>query len=422
MSNLDSCLVHVAERGGDQATYAELYRQLLDDSLERGASAIHLHYESCGMNVRYRIKDKLHSRTILPIHLGDGLCCAVKLHARIGIGERRRPQDGRDTHQSPDGDRLIHVAIVPASQGPSITLRWVLEDSRCRELHEIGLLPAQQALVEEMLHSRVGFVVVGCCGFSGRRTVGHAILLAAKQAGKEALSLEWGVRRRLPGILQCDFSLRSKLDQWQWIGAALRRNPDLLFVEHPGNFDTIGQVIAAARNNCLIVAAMGRRFEHLIEYLEWLDVPRPVSTTTLLGVVDQRLLPRVCANCAVNYVPKPSELRELRIRCDKTEELSFVKSAGCLACRGTGRDGVVGVHEVATMTESLRDMFLQRKPSESIRQRLLDGGMTTYYESALHKVVTRQIASTTVFAYLRYGLKTPKDLIDIDAATGLCRH
>jgi type IV pilus assembly protein PilB len=248
------------------------------------------------------------------------------------------------------------------------------------------------------------------------------MLLAARQAGKVGLSLEWGVRPPCPGILQCEFTPRSPITQWQWIASALRRRPDLLFVEHPGNKETISHVLAAARADCLIVAAMGRRFEHLIEYLEWLDVPRSVSATTLVGVIEQHLLPRACTNCAVSYTPKPQELRELRIRCDRPNELVFVRSTGCSKCHGSGRAGVVGVHEIATMTDALREMFLKRTPSEAVRQRLLDEGMTTFYESALHKVVSRHIASTTVFEYLGYWLKTPRDLLDIDAATGLCSH
>jgi type II secretory ATPase GspE/PulE/Tfp pilus assembly ATPase PilB-like protein len=167
---------------------------------------------------------------------------------------------------------------------------------------------------------------------------------------------------------------------------------------------------------------MGRRLEHLIEYLEWLDVPRQISTQSVLGGIEQRLIPLACPNCAVSYTPMQQELRELRIHCDRPSDLKFVKTTGCLDCKGTGRSGVVGLHEIAMMTEDIRGMFLQKAPDERIRQQLLDGGMTTLYESALQKVVTRQIASTTLIAYLAYGRWERKEMIEIDAATGLRCH
>jgi type II secretory ATPase GspE/PulE/Tfp pilus assembly ATPase PilB-like protein len=271
MSNLDSLRVHVAEFGGDQATLAELYRQLLTDSLEHGATDIHVQFAASRVRVRYRVKGQLKLRCTLSLDTADGLFWAMKIHARMDIGERRRPQDGRGILQTSVGDRLIRVAIVPAAQGPSATLRWIEEDTRCRGLHEIGLLPAQLALVEKLLQQRLGFVVVGRW-ICGRRTVGHAMLLAAKQAGKSVLSLEWGVRRPIPGILQCELTPRSKKSQTQWIAAALRQCPDVLFIEYPGDYpsdpDTIGHVLAHARNNCLIVASMGRGFEDLVGFFE----------------------------------------------------------------------------------------------------------------------------------------------------------
>jgi type II secretory ATPase GspE/PulE/Tfp pilus assembly ATPase PilB-like protein len=124
----------------------------------------------------------------------------------------------------------------------------------------------------------------------------------------------------------------------------------------------------------------------------------------------------------VSYTPKHQELRELGIQCDHPSDLEFVKSTGCLACHGTGRAGVVGIHEVAIMTDELRCMFRQKASDEQIRQQLLSEGMAPFYESALHKVVTRQIASTTVFAYRGYGIGMPKEPIKIDVTTGLRCH
>jgi type II secretory ATPase GspE/PulE/Tfp pilus assembly ATPase PilB-like protein len=250
--------------------------------------------------------------------------------------------------------------------------------------------------------------------------MGHALLLAAKQAGNACLSLEWYVSRPIPGISQCEFTPRdSKVKQWQWFQAALRRRPDVVFIEHPGNEDTIGHVLAAARSSCLVIAAMGRRFEHLIDYLDSLGVPPDVSTTTLLGVIEQRLVPRVCPDCAECYTPKLQELRELRIRCERPNELVFCRCTGCNQCGRTGRAGVVGVHEIATMTEALQNMFLRKMPSERIRQQLFDGGMTTFYESAVHKLVHGQIASTTVAFFSRW-LNQQNDWIRVDATTGEC--
>ncbi len=340
----------------------------------------------------------------------------------MDILERRRPQDGRAVYRAEEGERTIRVSVVNASHGPAAVLAWEEQDLKCREMHEVGLLPDQEALFVRMLQNRVGFVVVSGNAWSGRRTLGHAALLAAQRAGKEVLSLEWGVSRLLPGILQCDLTSRSELTQLEWIQAALRRRPDVIFIEHPGNADTIRDVISAARNRCLVIAAMGRPFEFLIEYLEWLAVPRCTSVETLLGVVEQRRLRTVCPKCTTYYTPEGSELRELRIRCANPERLSFAGSARCSACRRSPRPAFVGVHEVATMTADLRDMFLQGTPTRAIRQHMLDCGMTTFYQSAVHKLVTRKISSATAVTCLRYLWRERNAWLDVDPDTGITKR
>lgn len=226
----------------------------------------------------------------------------------------------------------------------------------------------------------------------------------------------------MPGILQCDVSGPSGVSQLDWILAALRRRPDAVFIEYAGNQDTIGELIAAARGSCLVVVSMERGFEHLIDYLRCKAIPRSVSTQAVLGGVGQRLIPRVCSNCTTIYTPKDSELRQLRIRCEAPSRLSFARGTGCSECRGTGRSGFVGVHEVAVMNDDLRTMFLQKSPPEAIRQHLLDRGMTTYYESTIQKLVAREIASTAAVAYCQHLWRELKGWITVDPDSGLARR
>jgi type II secretory ATPase GspE/PulE/Tfp pilus assembly ATPase PilB-like protein len=425
-NELDSLLASVGETSVRQTTpnetYAELLRQLLRDSLDRNASHIHLHCSSKELIIRYRILDKLQPRGTLPSEAADGLLDAIKSACQMDLLERRRPQEGRAIHRAEGGEQTIRVSVINAFHGPAAVLTWEEQDLKCREMHELGLLPDQEALFGRMLQHRVGFVVVSGNAWSGRRTLGHAALLAARNAGKEVISLEWGVSRLLPGILQCDFTSQSELTQLEWIQAALRQRPDVIFIEHPGNTDTIRDVITAARNRCLVIAAMGRPFEFLIEYLEWLTVPRCVSVETLLGVVEQRRLRTVCPNCTTYYTPKAPELRELRIRCANPERLSFAKGLGCLACRRSSRPAFVGVHEVATMTADLRDMFLQGTPTQAIRQHMLDCGMTTFYQSAVHKLVTHRISSATAVTCYRYSWREPNGWLDVDPHTGITKR
>ena len=422
MDDFDSLLTQVRETSVHRTTapemYAEFFRQLLRDSLHRNASHVHLHCSSTELVVRYRVLDKLQLRAKLPVEASDGLYLALKQHCHIDHYERRRTQDGLAVYEADGGKRAIRVSILPALHGPAAVLTWQKHDQQCRRLHELGLLREQEAVFSQMLRHQRGLIVLS--GNAGRRTVGHAALLATKSDERDVLSLEWGPSRPLPGILQCDCASSSKLSQLDWIEAALRRRPDAIFVER--SLPVIRELVAAARGDCLVIAPMEQCFEHVIDVLECVEVPRDTATGALLGVVEQRLIPRNCPNCVTTYTPKASELQQLRIRCEDTSKLTFAKGTGCLECQRTGRSGFVGVQEVVAMNDELRTMFVQNRPSETIRQHLLDRGLTTYYQSAVQKLLAGEIASTTAIAYCQLYWREPRQWIAVDPDTGMARR
>ena len=110
-------------------------------------------------------------------------------------GARRMDEEHFNGERQAFDSCFLRASISRASA----TLRWVEDDLKCRQLHELGLLPAQRRLLDQMLQQRMGFVVAGSCGFSGRRTMGHAMLLAAKEAGKDVISLEWDANSSAAG-------------------------------------------------------------------------------------------------------------------------------------------------------------------------------------------------------------------------------
>lgn len=402
-------------------TYSELFSKLLLDSRQRGATHIHLHCTSRDLVVRYRVDGKLQLRAILPNEATTGLIDEIRSRARLDCGEWRRPQVSRIRSVIGDLELLIRVDVTPSWQGPSVVLSFESESNVCLQLHELGLLPDQKSQITHMLQRRRGFFVISGLAYSGRRTMGHAVLMAAKNLGKEVLSLEWGVQRFLPGILQVDFDAIPKFSQSEWVQAALRRHPDVLFIEHPGNTETIGNVVGAARSNCLILAAMSRPVHLFVDRLEALGVPRHASADALIGGILQAVIPKVCGACATPYVPSSGELRDLRIRSAKPHELLFVRGKGCGLCGGTGRHGMLGVHEVVRMTDELRELFCLRKDWDELHSELRSRGMTTIYQSAIHKVVTRQISSEIAYRF-RHGFffsGDPDTWTEVDPETGL---
>jgi type IV pilus assembly protein PilB len=421
MDDFERQLAHVRATSIRQLTskeaYAEFYQQLLCDSLEQNASRIHLHCSPTELVIRYRILGKLHLRAALPSEAADGLLYALKSHLGLDVLECRRPQDGRASFLTKKGNRKIRVSTITAMNGPSAVLSWEPEQEhlKCRALYELGLVPEHETQVRQMLQRRRGLIVASGPWGNGGRTIGRAALMAARDAGKEVLSLEWGITRLIPGILQCDMSAQADVTRPEWIRAALRRRPDVLLVEYRFDQDTMAEIISAARNNCLvIVSSEWWGFEYWIDRV---GTPRQAAVEALAGFIDQRLVPIVCPHCTTYYTPKASELHALRIRCKNPERLSFAKPQGCVKCDRTGRGGLLGVHMVATMTAELQDMFLQRQ-YDSIQLRLLDSGMITFYQSVVQKLITKKISSVYAVHSQRMWLREPQVWLDVDPDTG----
>jgi len=414
MSELENLFNSSLNSSSDANLIDEFANTLIHDSKNRDASHIHIQRFAKRADVRYRVAGKLLSVGTLTTDVADKLLLRFKKLANIDLAERKREQDGRIQVTRDDSLWPLHCSFMPSFKGWTLLLTWQPESQRnSRQLSELGMTAAQQEKAMEWVsHDRGILLVSGNRGTYGAPTVARSLLLEASRIGKIAVSLEYGLGRPLAGVTQCDMRSNRSMTERDWFDAAIRQQPDVLFVEAP-YFDFFDKSFLRVAEHCLIIATMLRPIEILACVIA--SSIRQTFAEMMLGGIQQRLHRRICQQCKLLYQPQLSELNALGLKCSDPSRLRFAKNAGCSSCRRNKwwwDDGKIGTHELVSVTGEVQELFSQDAPRQELRESILKSEFTTHYQSAVSKVIQQEMASATVVANFQKEIESSQ-LLDI---------
>jgi general secretion pathway protein E len=370
---------------------------LIRDAYEAMASDIHLEAVRDGLVTRVRLDGVLSASTEPPPHLHHAVVSRIKLLAELDIAERRRPQDGRIRVRLEQKELDLRVSTVPTMHGESVVLRLLDHGGRRVGLEELGMSPDILARFTGLVERQHGMLLVTGPTGSGKTTTLYAALQCRKPLFEKIITVEDPVEYEIASITQVPVHRGAGVTFATALRAILRQDPDVVMVGEMRDGETAEIAVQAAMTGHLLLSTLHTNDAvGTIARLSDLGIPDYLIVATLEGVLAQRLVRRICEACRVNYEPNPESVAT--IVGQPVGRVKLTRGIGCSSCRGTGFRGRVGIYELLTMSDEVRDAIARQMPRVQLRALAVDLGMIPLLADGWAKV---RSGLTTVEEVLR---------------------
>ena len=382
----DQTLVADIRESATDAPVIKLVNSIIAQAVEDGASDIHFEPHGKEMRVRFRVDGVLHETTTIPRRMVAGVVSRVKIMADLDIAEKRLPQDGRVTLQVEGHHVDVRIVTLPASYGEGIVMRLLDKDAVLLTLDALGIRDNSRERFEEGFRQSYGAVLVTGPTGSGKSTTLYAALNTVNSVEKNILTIEDPIEYQIPGINQMQVNLKAGLAFATGLRSMLRADPDIIMVGEIRDADTARIAIEAALTGHLVLSTLHTN-----------DAPSAITRLTEMGiapfltasavdvVVAQRLARRLCNYCKRRTVLTAEALKSANFH-DAAFDIEAYEPVGCARCSHTGYKGRVGIYEVMTISDEIREMTIERDSADAIRHKAVEQGMRLLRDDGLEKV------------------------------------
>lgn len=381
--------------GASAAPVVRMVGSVLARAVEEGASDVHLEPQSGELVVRYRVDGVLRTVATVPASLAREVVSRVKIMGDMDIAERRRPQDGRVGLTLAGHQLDLRVVTVPTVHGESVVIRILDKSNVMMELPELGLSAHTLERFARCYRRPYGAVLVSGPTGSGKSTTLYAALNQLNSDERKIITVEDPVEYRLPGINQVQVNAKAGLTFATGLRSLLRCDPDILMIGEVRDHETARIAMEAALTGHLVLATIHTNdAASAITRLTDMGVEPFLTASGVVGVLAQRLVRRLCANCRrPESVPAAALMEAADLAAlppGVGDPVPLYAATGCPECRGTGYRGRVGIYEMLPMSEELERMTARSAPAAEIRGQARREGMVTMAEDGLRKVLDGQ--------------------------------
>jgi len=359
---------------------------LIAQAVRDKASDVHFEAQEDRLRIRYRIDGILHDMFSLPLTAHAPLVSRVKILAGMNIAEQRRPQDGQFSVKVGNRDVDIRAAAMETPCGERVTLRILDKSASLFTLPELGFLPDILKKYQAVLKSPYGMILVGGPTGSGKTTTLYASINQLDRNECNILTIEDPIEYRFVDINQTQVNPKAGITFASGLRATMRHDPDVILVGEIRDKDTATTAIQAALTGHLMLSSIhANDAVGVLFRLMDLGIEPYLISSTLVAIVTQRMVRRICAHCRIPYQPSIEE------QIDYEEEMkqpatTFHKGAGCNLCANTGYQGRTGLFELLVMSEEIRRMLLTNTTATDIKAEAIREGMVTMKRDGMLKV------------------------------------
>jgi len=373
---------------------------VLYQAIKEKASDIHFEPFEKDFKIRYRVDGALYEMAPPPIHLALPIISRVKVMANMNIAERRIPQDGRIVKQVGERQVDMRVSSLPTQHGESVVLRVLDRSSVNLSLENLGLAPHIFEYITETIEKPNGiFIVTGPTG-AGKTTTLYAALRRINTIDSKLLTAEDPVEYDIDGIVQIPVNEAIGMTFPRILRAFLRQDPDRIMVGEMRDIDTAQIAIQAALTGHLVLSTLHTNdAAGAIARLVDMGCEPFLVAASLEGVLAQRLVRTICKECRAPYEPSEAILSQLGVSPHELGDKEFFTGKGCDVCGQTGYKGRRGLYELLDISDPIREMITERRPSVVIKQKAVELGMNTLREDGLRNIYT---GVTTIEEVLKY--------------------
>ena len=368
-----------------EAPVIRLVNLLIAKAVEGRASDIHIEPFEGKLRVRYRIDGVLMDTESPPKRLQAAVISRVKLMAKMNIAERRLPQDGRIRMEVGGKDLDIRVSTVPTIYGESVVMRLLDRASVLLGLDELGFPEEAQHKFEALIRRPHGILLVTGPTGSGKTTTLYAALREINSVERKIITIEDPVEYQLEGVNQIQVKPKIGLTFASGLRHIVRQDPDVILVGEIRDRETAEIAIHAALTGHLVLSTLHTNdAAGAITRLLDMGIEDYLVSSTLVGVLAQRLVRRICSNCKAPYVPEEGAFQHPAVG---TRGLRLFKGRGCPECHFTGYFDRMGIFELLVMEEDLQRLILEKADANVIREKAVGLGMKTLWQDGWAKVV-----------------------------------
>ncbi|HTY44950.1 MAG TPA: ATPase, T2SS/T4P/T4SS family [Patescibacteria group bacterium] len=366
----------------EEAPVVKLVDLIIRQAIDERASDIHIEPFKDKISLRYRIDGKLYEIPPPARHLHLPIVSRIKILSKLDIAEKRLPQDGAFLVKVEDRPIDLRVSTVPTIYGEKAVLRILDRSSVVLDLGQMGFDSKQLDKIRREINMPYGLIFLTGPTGSGKTTTLYAILNEIKSPTKNIITIEDPVEYKLDGINQVQVKPEIGLTFASALRSFLRQDPDIMLVGEVRDLETAQICIRSALTGHLVLSTLHTNdAASAVTRLMDIGIESYLIAPSLLLVVAQRLLRKLCPDCKEAYEPTTEQLKSIKL---KTELI--YRSKGCAKCNQLGYKGRACISEVMIVNDTIRDLINQRASFQRVRDVARDNGMQTLYESAIKKV------------------------------------
>jgi general secretion pathway protein E len=338
---------------------------IIMEAIQQRASDIHFEPNEKGLFIRYRIDGVLQKRASPPKEYRSQLITRIKVMAKLDIAEQRMPQDGRIKLKMGRREIDFRVSSIPIVHGERIVLRILDRDNIVLGLEKLGMSEGILLEFKKLISMPEGIILVTGPTGSGKTTTLYSAISEINSPEKNIMTIEDPVEYKLSDIAQIGVNPKINLTFAKGLKHILRQDPDAIMVGEIRDMETAEIAIQSSLTGHLVLSTLHTNdAPSAIARLFDMGIESYLLTSSIIGVLAQRLVRKICSNCKVSYKPKEEELKGLEIE----ENVEFYKGSGCEKCFQSGYKGRHGIYELMKVTSSLKSQIMKSVDANSIKK------------------------------------------------------
>jgi len=371
----------------DQAPVVRIVEQILRDAVRMRASDIHIEPRAESVSVRFRVDGQLQTITNLQSDMQRYILSRIKILAGEDIAETRVPQDGRFATEVDGRPIDLRVSTLPTFWGEKAVMR-ILDKSRALvSLNQLGFMPETRKAYEDLIGQAQGMILVTGPTGSGKTTTLYASLYAINDDTKNITTVEDPIEYEVAGLNQVQTHAQIDLTFASALRSILRQDPDVVLVGEIRDHETAEMAFRAALTGHLVLSTLHTNdAPGAATRLVDMGIAPYLIASTVIGILAQRLVRRLCSHCRETYEPAAEELERLQLTPEQAAKIQFNRGRGCAHCRNTGYQGRIALYELMLTNNELRDGISQGMNAAQLRQVALRSGMKSLKYDGLMKV------------------------------------
>jgi type IV pilus assembly protein PilB len=371
-----------------EAPIIQLVNMLIVQGVKDRASDIHVEPNEKSLLIRFRVDGMLHDIRTLPNTIKSAVTSRIKILAKMDIAERRLPQDGRFQVKFGTREVDLRVSTIPTVLGEKVVLRLLDKSKGLIKLEQLGFITEQLEEFKSIISKSYGIILLTGPTGSGKTTTLYAALNQVNSKDKNIITVEDPVEYKLARINQIQIKPKINLTFANTLRSILRQDPDVIMVGEIRDTETAQIAVQAALTGHLVFSTLhtndaASALTRLID----MDIETFLISSSVIGVIAQRLVRVICEKCKEDYIPGKGVLSKLNVKDNSSDDgkVKLYKGIGCSFCKNTGYYGRTSIYELIVLDEEIRELIISKASSNVIKDTAIKKGMKTLKDSGLKK-------------------------------------